>query len=69
MRYCWCSPCTDIDDGGAGSKGSVRIKEAAVIQLPGAVRGGLESLFRASQTFNPQNLKRSSLGRFNSLGR
>lgn len=40
-----------------------------MIQLPNAVRGGLESLFRASQTFNPQNLKLSSLGRHNSLSR
>ncbi len=39
------------------------------MQLPGAVRGGLESLFRASQTFSPHHMKRSSLGRFNSLGR
>ena len=52
----------------AGSKGSVRIKEAAVVALPSAMRGGLNSLFRASQTFNPQNLKRGSLGRLSSLG-
>ncbi len=52
----------------AGSKGSVRIKEAAVVALPGAMRGGLNSLFRASQTFNTQNIKSSSLGKLSSLG-
>ena len=39
-----------------------------MVALPGAMRGGLNSLFRASQTFNPQNLKRGSLGRLSSLG-
>lgn len=34
------------------------------MQLPSAMRGGLGSLFRASQTFNPQQLtKRASLSR------
>jgi len=53
----------------AGSKGSVRIKQAAVVQLPSAMRGGLESLFRASQAFNPQSLKPGRLARITSLGR
>ncbi len=53
----------------AGSKGSVRIKQAAVVQLPSAMRGGLESLFRASQAFHPQSLKPGRLARITSLGR
>ena len=39
------------------------------MQLQSAMRGGFESLLRASQAFNPQNLRRASLGRYNSLGR
>ncbi len=58
-----CATSADQWHASAGSKGSVRIKEAAVVQLPAAMSRARDSLIRASQTLNPQNFKRTSLVR------